>query len=333
MFIILDQSEVNRIDNINCYLNRLKIAYEVHKTQSSYIIYIKDNLSKENIIYLKNNFKVEMLFSDFGVLVNKKQKDKTIIKLNDLIIGNKNITFVSGPCSVESESQIIKTSKQVKKYGANILRGGAFKPRTSPYEFQGLGKEGIKLLYKAKQITGLPIVSEIMCIKDLQLFSDYVDIIQVGARNMQNYSLLKELGKINKPILLKRGISASIKEFLLSAEYIMLNGNDKIILCERGIRTYENYTRNTMDISAISLLKTLTHLPVFADPSHATGNKQLIMPLTLASVAAGADGIVIESHICPEKALSDGEQSILPLELEKIISTSNKIKSLCNEIL
>ncbi|AKC62724.1 3-deoxy-7-phosphoheptulonate synthase [Clostridium sporogenes] len=333
MFIVLDQSTVNIIDDIDCYLNKLGIAYEIHKTQSSYIIYIKDNLPKQNIDYLKNNLKVKIISSDFGILVNKKQKDKTIIKLNDLLIGNKNITFISGPCSVESEEQIIETSKQVKKYGANILRGGAFKPRTSPYDFQGLGKEGIKLLYKAKQITGLPIVSEIMCVQDLQLFYDYVDIIQVGARNMQNYSLLKELGKINKPILLKRGLSASIKEFLLSAEYIMLNGNDKIILCERGIRTYENYTRNTMDISAISLIKTLTHLPVFADPSHATGNRQLIMPLTLASVAAGADGIVIESHICPEKALSDGEQSILPLELKKIISISNKIKSLCNETL
>ncbi|WP_045519006.1 3-deoxy-7-phosphoheptulonate synthase [Clostridium sporogenes] len=333
MFIVLDQSTVNIIDDIDCYLNKLGIAYEIHKTQSSYIIYIKDNLPKQNIDYLKNNLKVKIISSDFGILVNKKQKDKTIIKLNDLLIGNKNITFISGPCSVESEEQIIETSKQVKKYGANILRGGAFKPRTSPYDFQGLGKEGIKLLYKAKQITGLPIVSEIMCVQDLQLFYDYVDIIQVGARNMQNYSLLKELGKINKPILLKRGLSASIKEFLLSAEYIMLNGNDKIILCERGIRTYENYTRNTMDISAISLIKTLTHLPVFADPSHATGNRQLVMPLTLASVAAGADGIVIESHICPEKALSDGEQSILPLELKKIISISNKIKSLCNETL
>lgn len=333
MFIVLDQSTVNIIDDIDCYLNKLGIAYEIHKTQSSYIIYIKDNLPKQNIDYLKNNLKVKIISSDFGILVNKKQKDKTIIKLNDLLIGNKNITFISGPCSVESEEQIIETSKQVKKYGANILRGGAFKPRTSPYDFQGLGKEGIKLLYKAKQIIGLPIVSEIMCVQDLQLFYDYVDIIQVGARNMQNYSLLKELGKINKPILLKRGLSASIKEFLLSAEYIMLNGNDKIILCERGIRTYENYTRNTMDISAISLIKTLTHLPVFADPSHATGNRQLIMPLTLASVAAGADGIVIESHICPEKALSDGEQSILPLELKKIISISNKIKSLCNETL
>ncbi|AJD32673.1 MULTISPECIES: 3-deoxy-7-phosphoheptulonate synthase [Clostridium] len=333
MFIVLDQSTVNIIDDIDCYLNKLGISYEIHKTQSSYIIYIKDNLPKQNIDYLKNNLKVKIISSDFGILVNKKQKDKTIIKLNDLLIGNKNITFISGPCSVESEEQIIETSKQVKKYGANILRGGAFKPRTSPYDFQGLGKEGIKLLYKAKQITGLPIVSEIMCVQDLQLFYDYVDIIQVGARNMQNYSLLKELGKINKPILLKRGLSASIKEFLLSAEYIMLNGNDKIILCERGIRTYENYTRNTMDISAISLIKTLTHLPVFADPSHATGNRQLVMPLTLASVAAGADGIVIESHICPEKALSDGEQSILPLELKKIISISNKIKSLCNETL
>ncbi|EPY2282826.1 3-deoxy-7-phosphoheptulonate synthase, partial [Clostridium sporogenes] len=239
MFIVLDQSTVNIIDDIDCYLNKLGISYEIHKTQSSYIIYIKDNLPKQNIDYLKNNLKVKIISSDFGILVNKKQKDKTIIKLNDLLIGNKNITFISGPCSVESEEQIIETSKQVKKYGANILRGGAFKPRTSPYDFQGLGKEGIKLLYKAKQITGLPIVSEIMCVQDLQLFYDYVDIIQVGARNMQNYSLLKELGKINKPILLKRGLSASIKEFLLSAEYIMLNGNDKIILCERGIRTYE----------------------------------------------------------------------------------------------
>lgn len=328
MFLIIENCRSNTIDGVSFYLNKLNISYDIYETTQIPFIHIIDCLSKENINYLENTFDAKIFSSDFGILVNKSQKNRTLIHLNNLVIGGGNVIFVSGPCSVESEEQILKTSIEVKKYGANILRGGAFKPRTSPYDFQGLGKEGIKLLYKAKQVTGLPIISEIMSIQDLQLFNDYVDIIQVGTRNMQNYSLLKELGKINKPILLKRGLSANIKEFLLSAEYLMLQGNDKIILCERGIRTFEKYTRNTMDISAISLLKELTHLPVFADPSHATGDRRLIKPLTLASVAAGADGIVIESHLSPENALSDGKQSILPSELKEIICKSNSIKAL-----
>ncbi|GAA0736776.1 3-deoxy-7-phosphoheptulonate synthase [Clostridium oceanicum] len=331
MFIIIEKCKANIIDNIDFYLTKLNIPYHLYKTDKGSFIHVKRTLSTEITNYIKNNFHVTLSSSDFGILVSKKEKEQTIIKLGDLMIGGKNPIFISGPCSVESENQIIETAKEVKKYGANILRGGAFKPRTSPYDFQGLGKEGIKLLYKAKEITGLPIVSEIMSIKDLQMFIDYIDIIQVGARNMQNYALLKELGKVDKPILLKRGPSASIKEFLLSAEYIMLNGNHQIILCERGIKTFENYTRNTMDVSSISLLKELTHLPVFADPSHATGKRELIMPLTLASTAAGADGIIIESHISPKDALSDGEQSILPKRLKKIISKSNKIKSILQE--
>ena len=221
--------------------------------------------------------------------------------------------MIAGPCSVESEEQIVAVAKAVKDAGANMLRGGAFKPRTSPYDFQGLKGRGIELLQIARKETGLPIVTEIMSITDLPLFDD-VDVLQVGARNMQNFDLLKELGKTNKPILLKRGLANTLKELLMSAEYIMASGNENVILCERGIRTYSDYTRNTMDISAIPMLKELSHLPVIADPSHATGMSRLVPPMALASAAAGADGLIIEVHNDPIHALCDGAQSLRPEE-------------------
>ena len=253
--------------------------------------------------------------------------DDTVIALsNGTKIGDGNLTLMAGPCSVESAEQVTEIAKAVKASGANVLRGGAFKPRTSPYSFQGLKAEGLELLLKAKEETGLPIVTEIMSESDIDLFKD-VDIIQVGARNMQNFTLLKKLGKLDKPILLKRGLCATIEEWLMSAEYIMAEGNEKVILCERGIRTYEKYTRNTLDLSAIPIVKSLSHLPVVVDPSHATGMNWLVEPLAMAAVACGADGLIIEVHNDPPHALCDGAQSLTPEEFDSVVKKVNKIKS------
>ena len=245
----------------------------------------------------------------------------SVIQVGDRQFGGGKIGVIAGPCSVESEEQIVDIAKQVKKAGASFLRGGAFKPRTSPYSFQGLGYEGLELLGIAKQETGLPIVSEILSENMVDRFARDVDVIQVGARNMQNFMLLKELGKTRKPILLKRGLSATIEEWLMSAEYIMSEGNPNIILCERGIRTFEKYTRNTLDISAVPAVKRMSHLPVIVDPSHATGLRWMVMPMARAAVAADADGIMIEVHNDPEHALSDGNQSITPDEFNELMNS------------
>ncbi len=241
----------------------------------------------------------------------------TIIEVGNARIGGGYFAMIAGPCSVESEAQIVEVAQAVKASGANLLRGGAFKPRTSPYAFQGMGAEGIRLLLKAKEATGLPIVTEIMNISTLDLFAD-VDVIQVGARNMQNFDLLKELGKTKKPILLKRGLANTIQELLMSAEYIMSEGNEKVILCERGIRTFETATRNTLDLSAVAVLHNLTHLPIVVDPSHATGKAELVPPMALAATAAGADGIMVEVHNNPAAALCDGAQSLTPSQFDEL---------------
>ena len=250
--------------------------------------------------------------------------DDTIIDVRGRKLGGNTLNVIAGPCSVETEDQILQTAIAVKEAGATMLRGGAFKPRTSPYAFQGLGKEGINLLVKAREITGLPIVTEIMDLSDLDLFAD-VDVVQVGARNMQNFTLLKELGKSDKPVLLKRGLSSTLQELLMSAEYIMAGGNSKVILCERGIRTFEPKTRNTLDLSAVPLLKHHSHLPVVIDPSHATGIAKLVEPMSLAAVASGCDALEIEVHVDPKNAWSDGAQSLTP---EQFKETMKKIKAM-----
>ncbi len=251
-------------------------------------------------------------------LVNRRMHpENTVIEVGGHKIGDGNLTLIAGPCSVESKEQMTNLAKAVQEAGAHILRGGAFKPRTSPYSFQGMGPDGIELLLEAKAATGLPIISEIMDLTQLPYFSD-IDILQVGARNMQNFTLLKELGKLKKPILLKRGLSATYEEWLMSAEYIMSGGNTQVILCERGIRTFETMTRNTLDISAIPMLHEKTHLPIIIDPSHAAGLRRLVTPLSKAAVAAGADGLMIEVHNNPEKALCDGPQSLHPDEYQKL---------------
>lgn len=248
----------------------------------------------------------------------------TVIDLGSTVIGGGSLTLMAGPCSVETEEQMIKVAKAVKASGATLLRGGAFKPRTSPYSFQGLGEEGLRLLELAKEETGLPIVTEIMDASQLPLFKN-VDVIQVGARNMQNFNLLKVLGTQEKPVMIKRGLSSTYEEWLMSAEYVMAGGNEKVILCERGIRTFETYTRNTLDLASIPVLQKLTHLPIIIDPSHATGKSELVSPLALAAVAGGADGLIIEMHNDPAKALCDGPQSLHPEAFDKL---SKKLFSL-----
>ena len=242
--------------------------------------------------------------------------EKTQIKVLDVVIGGDDFVTMAGPCSVESEKQIMESAELVAKHGAKILRGGAFKPRTSPYDFQGMEEEGLKLLAKARQATGLAIVTEVMSDRDVAMVAEYADILQIGARNMQNFSLLKTLGQCGRPILLKRGLSGTIKELLMSAEYIVAHGNADVMLCERGIRTFETATRNTCDIVAVAVLNELTHLPVILDPSHATGKRSLVPPLARAAVAIGADGIIVEVHPVPEKAVSDGAQSLNPKQYE-----------------
>lgn len=257
----------------------------------------------------------------------KFHPEDTVVDCGGVKIGGGHFAVMAGPCSVESREQIIETAKRVQDAGATLLRGGAFKPRTSPYDFQGLKEEGIELLLEAKAATGLPIVTEIMNPDHLHLFKD-VDVIQVGARNMQNFELLKALGKTDKPILLKRGLSATLKELLMSAEYIMSEGNPNVIFCERGIRTYETYTRNTFDLSAVPILHELSHLPVVADPSHATGKRSLIRPMAMAATAAGADGLEIEVHPDPSKALSDGAQSLTPDMFVDVMAQINKVRGI-----
>src|SRR5580698_7597005 len=254
--------------------------------------------------------KVVRISAPYKFVSKEFRTGKTRIKINGAEIGGDEFVVIAGPCSVESEEQIMRSAEAVAKSGAKFLRGGAFKPRTSPYDFQGMEEEGLKLLQKAKKATGLAIVTEVMGDRDVELVAQYADVMQVGARNMQNFMLLKALGKCGRPILLKRGLSSSIKELLMSAEYIVAHGNPDVILCERGIRTFETATRNTCDISAIPVLNELTHLPVVLDPSHATGKRSLVPALAKAGVAIGADGLIIEAHPCPEKAVSDGAQSL-----------------------
>lgn len=254
---------------------------------------------------------VKRVTEPFKCCNRKFHPDDTVVQVGDVRIGGGNFVMIAGPCSVESEEQIVGIAKAVKASGAQILRGGAFKPRTSPYDFQGLAATGLELLKIARQETGLPIVTEIMGTSALDLFAD-VDVIQVGARNMQNFDLLKELGKLRKPILLKRGLAATLKELLMSAEYIMAGGNENVVLCERGIRTFETRTRNTFDLNAVPVLRYLTHLPVVADPSHATGYTRYVEPMALAATAAGAHGLEIEVHDAPDKAWSDGAQALTP---------------------
>jgi len=295
---------------------------DVHISQGSYqtIIGLIGDTSRVDIDLLQGLDIVESvtrITEPFKSANRKFHPDDTVIDAAGVKIGGGNFVIIAGPCSVETPSQITSVAESVKASGAAILRGGAFKPRTSPYDFQGLGTDGLELLHHAKEATELPIITEIMNVSQLPYFEN-VDIIQVGARNMQNFDLLKELGHTKKPILLKRGLANTMKELLMSAEYIMSGGNEQVILCERGIRTFETYTRNTLDLSAVPMLKELSHLPVVVDPSHATGLARMVEPMSLAAVAAGADGLMIEVHNDPAHALCDGPQSLTPEQFDRV---------------
>ena len=269
--------------------------------------------------------KVLPILKPYKLVSREFQSTNTVIQVNGRRIGDKKIHVMAGPCSVESREQVLEAAIPVKEAGGTFLRGGAYKPRTSPYSFQGLGPEGLDYLAHARKVTGLPIITEVLDPRDLEVVCEYADILQIGARNMQNFKLLTDVGKLGKPVMLKRGLSATIQEFLLSAEYIATEGNRKIILCERGIRTYETETRNTLDLSAVPVLKQLTHLPVFVDPSHGTGRWDLVIPMALAGIAAGADGLLIEVHPKPEVALSDGPQSLKPPKFAALMEQLRKL--------
>ncbi len=315
-------------EHLIAWLKQMNIDVHVSEGQEVTVLGLVGDTSRVDMDLLRSLDMVQTVkrvSEPFKQANRKFHPNDTVVCVGDAKIGGGHFVLIAGPCSVESEEQIISVARSVKASGANILRGGAFKPRTSPYAFQGLKGEGIRLLLEAKKDTGLPIITELMNINDLDLFAD-VDIIQVGARNMQNFDLLKEVGKSHKPILLKRGLANTFQELLMSAEYIMSEGNEQVILCERGIRTFETYTRNTLDISAVPVLHELSHLPVILDPSHATGSARLVAPMAVASTAAGADGLMIEVHNDPARALCDGAQSLTPEQFDDLSRRVRRIQ-------
>jgi 3-deoxy-7-phosphoheptulonate synthase len=285
----------------------------------------EDSIREKPIAAIAGVESVTPVLKPYKLVAREFRGMNSKVKIGDVVIGGEEIVLMSGPCSVESREQIIGIAGEIKKAGAKILRGGAFKPRTSPYSFQGLGVEGLKLLAEAREQTGLPVITEIMDTKDLDVIEKYADCLQVGARNMQNFSLLKEVGRSKLPVMLKRGLSATIKDLLMSAEYILSEGNFNVILCERGIRTFETYTRNTLDLNAVPVLKAETHLPVVVDPTHGIGLRQHVASMALAAVAAGADAIMTEVHNSPELAKSDGEQALLPAEYVDLVQRVRKV--------
>ncbi len=334
MIVLLKkESDGKQLQNLIDWLKSMSLDVHISKGSNYTVLGLIGDTSQVDIELIQALDIVESvkrIQEPFKSCNRKFHPDDSVVEVNGVKIGGGHFQIMAGPCSVESEEQVLAVAQCVKAAGATILRGGAFKPRSSPYAFQGLRDEGIRLLLHAKALLGLPIVTEIMDIAQLPLFSE-VDIIQVGARNMQNFELLKALGKTSKPILLKRGLSSTIDELLMSAEYIMANGNEQVILCERGIRTFETHTRNTLDISAVPILKNLSHLPVIVDPSHATGMAALVPSMSLAAVAAGADGLLIEVHNDPPHALCDGAQSLTPEAFATLASRIRKIAAVVRE--
>ncbi len=334
IIVIKNNTEEKQLNNLTKWIKSLGLGIHLSRGENTTILGLVGDTSVVDIDLVRSLDIVERVQRIQEPYKNANRKfhpEDTIIEINGHKFGGKYFQTIAGPCSVESEKQIIAIAEAVKAAGATVLRGGAFKPRTSPYAFQGLREDGIALLLKAKAETGLPIVTEIMNVKHIDFFAD-VDIVQIGARNMQNFELLKEVGKLRKPILLKRGLAATIEEWLMSAEYIMSEGNMDIILCERGIRTFETYTRNTLDLSAIPLLKELTHLPIIVDPSHASGISRLVMPLSLAAVGAGCDGLIIEVHNDPQRALCDGAQSLKPEVFAELSGKIDKMLPLVDKV-
>ncbi len=334
MIIIVKQDrEEKQLKNLIDWVKKQGLEVDVSNGSHSTVLGLIGDTSKIDIDLVRSLDIVESvkrIQEPFKLANRKFHPEDTIVDVSGVKIGGDNFAVIAGPCSVETEKQIVEIAQSVKQSGAKLLRGGAFKPRTSPYSFQGLRETGLELLLKAKEETGLPIVTEIMSVRHIDLFKD-VDLIQIGARDMQNYELLKEVGKTGKPVLLKRGFCNTIEEWLMSAEYIMSEGSKDVVLCERGIRTFEPYTRNTLDLSAIPVLKELTHLPVIVDPSHASGLSRLVKPLSLASVGASADGLMIEVHNDPPHALCDGAQSVRPEQFDDITHCVNVMLPICGK--
>lgn len=337
MVIIMKENATE--DNINkiCeYVKKFNLTPHVVNGSERSIIGIIGNvdiLEDKPIDTMDGVNNVVRISSPYKLVSRSAKPDNTIVNVKGIDIGGKDFVIIAGPCAVESYDQMLEAAKAVKKSGAKILRGGAYKPRTSPYSFQGLLEEGLKILHDVGKETGMVTITEIIDSSHIEKISKYADILQVGSRNMQNYELLKEIGKTKMPVLLKRGLSATIEEWLNAAEYIIKEGNPNIILCERGIRTFETYTRNTLDLNAVAAVKNLSHLPVLVDPSHGTGRRDLIAPMSRASAAVGADGLMIEVHPHPENALSDGAQSLTPAEFDKVCLEVNKIVSALIKIL
>jgi len=323
MVVVMEENASE--DAIQKVISRLtEINFDIHRSTGVNQTVLgaigdKRGLDTSTLELMDGVQKVIPITEPFKLTSRTFQPTNTVVQIKNVTIGGDRLVMMAGPCSIESREQIKAIAKLVKKIGADILRGGAFKPRSSPYSFQGLGEEGLAFLKEATAENDMICVSEVMESTQIPLLAEYVDILQVGARNMQNFSLLRELGKVRKPVLLKRGMSATIEETLMAAEYILAGGNYQVILCERGIRTFEKYTRNTLDISAIPIIKKLSHLPIIADPSHATGRRDKVAPLARAAIAAGADGLIIEVHTDPDNALSDGAQTLFPEQFEKLM--------------
>ncbi len=325
--MIVAMQEIASEEQIQQVIERLvNMGFEVHRSTGARqtvlgAVGARHEFDIRDIEVLAGVGEVHRISSPYKLVARTWRPEGTVVRFaNNVSIGSDEIVIMAGPCSVESRQQIFAIGETVSKAGGKFLRGGAFKPRSSPYSFQGMGEDALKLMREAADQFGLLVVSEVMEIAQIPLMLPYVDMLQVGARNMQNFNLLRELGKVRKPVLLKRGIAATIEEMLLSAEYLMAGGNYEVVLCERGIRTFETYTRNTMDISAIPIVKKLSHLPMVADPSHGTGRRDKVPPMGRAAIAAGADGLLVEVHNCPDKALSDGAQSLYPEQFEKLMS-------------
>ncbi len=331
VIVMKDNASEEQIQTVSNFLKKTGLSVHLSQGTNKTILGAvgeSAQLDRDFLESLPGVEKIVPIMKPFKLASREFQKCNTTIRVGDVTVGYGNLCIIAGPCAVESRERFLEAALIVKEAGGNMLRGGAFKPRTSPYSFQGLGEEGLKIMAEARDLTGLPIVTEVMDQKTLPMVEEYADIVQVGARNMQNFFLLKELGKINKPVLLKRGLSATIEEWLMAAEYILGNGNPQVILCERGIRTFETYTRNTLDLSAIPVLRELTHLPIIVDPSHATGKRHLVEPMALAAVAAGADGLIVEMHQNPPEAWSDGPQSLFPGEFRTMVKKVQRMKEI-----
>ncbi|MCG6533345.1 MAG: 3-deoxy-7-phosphoheptulonate synthase [Syntrophales bacterium LBB04] len=329
VIVMKKNAPAEQVDQVISWIE--SVGYQTHPSrgvEQTIIGVVGDDRGKaqlKSVEYLPGVEKTVPILKPYKLASRESRGRDTIVSVGSLDIGGPEFVVMAGPCSVESEEQLMESAYIIKKGGAQILRGGAYKPRTSPYSFQGLEEEGLKLLKKVREKMGLPVVTEVMSTMDVELVEEYADILQIGTRNIQNFALLKRVGQVRKPVLLKRGMMTTIEELLMSAEYILSSGNDQVILCERGIRTFETATRNTLDLSAIPVLKELTHLPVIVDPSHATGHWKYVLPLSLGAMAVGADGLLIEVHPQPEKALCDGSQSLKP---EKFYQLMEELKLL-----